>query len=267
MLKNYTVIVKNVNIDKRNTILKYLTNKDHKNHKNNTEIFEYSDVKIFEKITNQKLKKNEENYIINKKGGKKLKVVNKSLTFNLPKDYKKIATPEKCQEIYNQVIKKIIREYKAFGVEITEKELYGVLHYQNNPHIHLILPYLDMKGNTIREIKPKSFINRLKVIWSMSVDNVLNTAINDYKPLSKEEQAHNYKIRQLQDLKEWYITLQRIDNKETKYYTNQIKNIDRLLQDNKIIEDKNIELLYKNMNKAYDLRIKANMPTPAKPFI
>ena len=50
MLKNYTVIVKNVNKDKKHLLLNYLNDEHHKNHtKKATEILELSDRDEFEK--------------------------------------------------------------------------------------------------------------------------------------------------------------------------------------------------------------------------
>ena len=270
MLKNYTVIVKNVKKDKHKNMLTYLSDDKHKNHtKNATEIYELSNANEFEKITKDKLKKNEENYYNPDKGyrgGRKLKVVNKSFTFNLPKSYKEIASVEKCKEIDLKLKKAIIKIFIQLGIEINENELYSVLHYQDNPHIHLIIPYLDKEGNTIRAIKPKGFTSRLKILFSQVVDNVLNTDINNYKKLNQDENGQNRTIQAMEEIKNWYQTIIKIDGIETKYYKNQIISINRILKDNQEITKEQVNKINNNMNKAYDLRIKAKIKTPQAPF-
>jgi hypothetical protein len=268
MLKNYTVIVKNVLIEKRENLLKYLNDEKHKNHtKKETEIFEFSNRDEFEKLTNDKLKMNKENYKKNKKGGRKLKRVAKSFTFNLPKNYKNIASIEKCKEIDLKLKKAIISIYKNFNVEINENELYSVLHHQDNPHIHLIIPYLDKEGSTIRNINHKGFTNRLKILFSQIVDNILNTDINNYQKLNKEDNSQNRVRQALEEIKEWYETLIRIDGVETKYYKNQIINIERRLKDTQEITQEQLLKINDNMQKASTLRIKNNKTTPKTPFL
>ena len=271
MLKNYTVIVKNVDKDKHKQLLRYLNNDTHKNHKKKqTEIYELSNAEQFEKITNDKLKKNEENYfnpnVGKHRGGRKLKVVNKSFTFNLPKSYKEIATVEKCKEIDSILKIEIIKIFKLLGIEIDATELYSVLHHQDNPHIHLIIPYLDKHGNTIRDIKPKGFTSRLKVLFSQVVDKVLDTEIKQYEKLDNTDNSNNKMRLALEEIKSWYETIIRIDGVETKFYKNQIISINRLLNENQEATQEQVNKIITNMNKAKSLRDTNKMKTPKTPY-
>ena len=267
MLKNYTVIVKNVDKDKHKQLLKYLNDNKHKNHtKKETEIYELGDANEFEKITEDKLKKNEENYYKNGKGGKKLKVVNKSFTFNLPKSYKEIATVEKCKEMDKLLKREIIKLLKQLNIEIGENELYSVLHHQDNPHIHLVLPYLDRNGNTIRDIKPKGFTSRLKVLFSQIVDKTLDTEIKSYKKLDNEANGSNKMRLALEEIKDWYLSLIRIDKVETKYYKNQIIAIDRRLEQQEEITQEQLNKIVDNMKKASNMRKASKKTTPSTPY-
>ncbi len=167
MLKNYTVIVKNVKKDKHKNLLTYLSDDKHKNHtKKSTEIYELSSAAEFEKITEEKLKQNEENYYNPEKGyrgGRKLKVVNKSFTFNLPKSYKEIASVEKCREIDLKLKKAIIKIFAQLGVEINENELYSVLHHQDNPQEQEIKAKQKLGAEYTAEQRAKKTIFKLRL--------------------------------------------------------------------------------------------------------
>lgn len=268
MLKNYTVIVKNVLIEKRENLLKYLNDENHKNHtKKETNIFELSNREKFKKITDDKLKRNAENYSKNKKGGKRLKRVAKSFTFNLPKNYKSLASVEQCKKIDEKLKKEIIKIYATFGIEIDNNELYSVLHHQDNPHIHLIVPYLDKNGHVVREINAKGFTSRLKVLFSQVVDKVLETNINNYKKLNEKDNGQNRIRQSLEEVLKWYKSLIRIDGVDTKYYKNQIVSIERRLKDMKEITKEEQEKIYKNVKKVETLRTKTKMKTPSSPFL
>jgi len=261
MLKNYTVIVKNVKVKKTETLINYLNNNKHKNHtKKNTEIFELGNQKEFLDIEEKKLFKNEENYILNGKGGRRLKVINKSFTFNLPSSYKNITSVEQCKKIDEILKKQIIKIYSDFGVEISKDELYSVLHYQDNPHIHLILPYLNKKGETIRQIKPKGFTSRLKVLFNQVVDKVLETDIKEYKNQYNSEDLR--RKTDLNNIKDWYKNLIKIDGVETTYYKNQIKSINRMLEDIENVNDEDITKIRKNTDKVKNLRKQHKRTTP-----
>ena len=268
MIKNYTVIIKNVKTTGLKKLLNYFNNSDHKNHKNiGTKIVEYGSQEKYEKMNNEKILRNSENYIKNKKGGRKLSIIGKSLTFNLPKSYQEISTLEKCAEINKMLIRGIMSEYSKFGVEIEKNEIYSVLHHQDNPHFHFILPYLDQSGNTIRDIKAKAFVARLKLLFSQVVDKTLQVDINEYETLKNEDNGQNRVKQSLKEVKEWYSILMRMDNKETTYYKNQIISIERLLNSQEEVLQEQVSKTMNNVEKAYDMRIKNNIKTPMKPFM
>jgi len=268
MIKNYTVIIKNVRTTGLKKLLNYFNNDSHKNHtKHNTKIVEYGSQEKYEKLNNEKIQKNTKNYIENKKGGRKLSILGKSLTFNLPKNYREISNLEKCAEINKMLIRGIMSEYKKFGIEIEKNEIYSVLHHQDNPHFHFILPYLDSNGNTIREIKPKGFTSRMKILFSQVVDKVLETDIKNYEKLNQGDNEKNMVRMNLDAMKNWYETLIRMDGKETKYYTNQIVAINRLLKGQEEVLQEQVEKTMRNIEKAYKLRVNNKIKTPQKPFI
>jgi len=264
MLKNYTVRIKNVRVDKMKLIINYLHNDSHKNHtKKNTEIISISDRENFEKITSSKIEKNAQNYIRNGKGGKKLKVSSKSLTFNTPKNY--ACTEKQLKTINTKLNEEIIKLYKTYNVEITENEIYSVIHKQENSHIHTILPYLDIFGNCIRETKSKRFLHELKLRFTVVTDNVLGTSFKDYEKLSEAQNDNNRVIDYLNELKGFYESYLALE--DSKYYKNQIVMIDRVLKENPIEVNSDIEKITKNSEKVQDLRIKSKIVTKKLPTI
>lgn len=278
MLKNYTVIVKNVKVDKTRQLIRYLNNDKHKNHtKHETEIFELSNSDKFEKITDDKIKQNELNYYNPEKrgldkfgnpisGGKKLKVANKSFTFNLPKSYKNFATKEQMIKIDRTLKAEIIKIYKNFGVEIVEEELYSVLHFQEGRHIHLVAPYLDKDGNTIRQVKPKGFTSRLKVIFSQIVDRELGLNIEDYKKLNVADNSKSLMVIAIEQNIDWYEQLIRMDGGATTFYKTQITKMKRLLKNEDEITQKQLEEAQENIEKAVKFRKMNGMKSPQTPF-
>lgn len=258
MLKNYTVRIKNVKCEKVSQILKYFNDNEHKNHtKKNTEIFELSNLEEFKELNKMKIEKNESNYKLNGKGGRKLSISNKSLTFNLPNNYN--CSVEQIKEINTLLTQEIIKLYKTYNFEISTDEVYSVIHYQNNAHIHTLLPYLDKNGEVIRAIKSKNFLTELKLRFSVSVDKILGTDFKAYKPLKEEEKENNRVVAYLEELKAYYTHL--LTFGDSKYYTNQIINIDRVLKDNPKVINEQIETITRNAEKAQDLRVKSNIKT------
>jgi len=248
MIKNYVVRIKNVKSERLNTFLDYLNDDSHKNHtKKNTVIMELSNRKIFQELTNAKIWKNTESYINNRKGGRKLQVCGKSLTFNIPPHFQFNNTI--AAELSEEISKGIKTLYNHYGYDLQEEEMYIVLHRQSNPHFHVFIPYLDMEGNTLRDIKPKKFLNELKLLWNEMMINSYRVDLDQYQPLNKEEKELNQNRRYLEELKSCY--LMNFD-KEEKFIKNQILKIDRLLSlDNDFLNQKkkNIDLLEKTFEK------------------
>ena len=248
MIKNYVVRIKNLKVARLNTFLNYLNNTEHKNHsKHNTVITELSDRTNFQELTHEKIWKNAESYIKNKKGGRKLKVCGKSLTFNIPPHFQFNNTI--AAELSEEISKGIKILYNTYGYDLKEEEIYKVLHNQTNPHFHVLIPYLDMRGNTLRDTKPKKFLNELKLLWNEIMINSYGINLDQYQPLDQEEKEVNKNRRYLEELKDCYL----IDfNKEDKFIKNQILKIDRLLRlDNDFLDQKkkNIDLLEKTFGK------------------
>jgi len=258
MIKNYVVRIRNVKAERLNTFLNYLNNTEHKNHaKHNTNITEYSDRKSFYETTSEKLWKNAEAFTKRARGGRRLKVVGKSLTFNIPPkfEFNDTIAADLSEQIKNGI--KIL--YNTIGYELKEEEIYSVLHDQDNSHFHVIIPYLDMEGKPLRGIKPKKFLNELKLLWNEIMINAYGMDLNQYQPLEQEEQILTKNKRYLNELKEYYLSEFDI---EENYIKNQVLRIDRLLKlDNDELDKKNktIEKLEKNLEKAINNK-KVNEP-------
>jgi FtsZ-binding cell division protein ZapB len=210
-----------------------------------------------------KIKENEKKYLKNGKGGRKLKISNKSLTFNIPVGYS--CSIQELKEINKTLTQEIIKLYKAYNFDIKENEIYNIIHYQDNPHIHALLPYLDKNGEVIRKIKSKNFLNELKLIFNYSVDSVLGTDFKAYKSLQEEQREHNRVILYLEELLSYYKHLLSIE--DSKYYKNQVISIERILKDNPKEISKEVQTIINNSEKVQELRIKTNMKTIKLPTI
>lgn len=258
---NYIVRIKNVKVDRLNTLINYLNDTKHKNHtKKNTQIFEMSNREDFLTSTIEKQWKNAESYIKNKKGGRKLNVVGKSLTFNIPKGFE--FDMDIGLQINNDIITKIKELYKSINYDLEDNELYGVLHHQDNNHFHYFIPYLDKEGKTLRDIKPKKFLNELKLLWNEIMINRYGISLNDYQPLSEEEQHKDKNRRYLEELKEYYLTMYVFENTD-KYIKNQVVKIDRLLKMSDTAlggSDGDIDLLEENFKKVLNNQKNRNSP-------
>lgn len=261
MLKNYTTRIRNIKVGKLQQFLKYLENDNHKNHtKHNTKIQRFGDLEKLAKIENEMIEANMQNRKNRPKNkmGKKLKVSNKSLTFNLPVGYEVNFT--QMQEINRLLILNIQKHYKENGFNISKERMVSVCHLQENSHLHTILPYLDNEGNPMRFVKSKKFTLQLKFLFTHITDSVLKTNYKDYKPLTKPQAEHNKVIDQLEELKAWYESME-----ETKYYKNQIIAIERLIKANPKEKTEKVQQLFNNSEKAEELRKTHKMKTPVRP--
>ena len=226
MIMNYVVRIKKVEVNKLNTLLNYLNSENHKNHtKKNTVITELSNRENFQKITSGKLWKNAESYIKNGKGGQKLKRIGKSLTFNIPPQFE--FNEEVAADLSRDISKGLKNLYNIYGYDLKEEEIYKVLHSQDNSHYHVITPYLDMEGKTLLYTNHKKFLGELKLMWNEIMINTYGIDLEQYQPLSQEEQELNKNRRYLEELKEYYFSEFDI---EENYIKNQVLKIDRLLR-------------------------------------
>jgi hypothetical protein len=269
MIKNYNVKIRNINVDRVESYCKYLNDGNHKNHtKKDTKIINNSDTNRFLNNVIKSIDNNRKNYELNGKGGKKLKVFGKSLTFNIPTTF--TPSSEILKKIERDLIDKIIDLYGNYDYEIDRNELYSVIHSQDNNHIHLIIPQIDKSGNLItsiskngnkdyRFIKSKTFLNQMKLIWNELVEYHFEVSHNEYKPLSKPQNENNSMIRTLEDLK--YSLLKDIDNpklneRTRKYYKNQVVVIDRILNNSDYQTQDKLDILNKNIDKMNKTRKK-----------
>lgn len=243
MISNYNVKIRNLNVDRVNVFVKYLNDAKHKNHsKHNTSIYNLSDTDLFIQKSNDKIEMNKQAFIKRARGGRRLKVFGKSLTFNIPKSF--IVNELICIKVYNDLITQIIDLYSQYNYEINESDFYSVLHLQSNAHFHIVLPYLDNHGNTLKYTTRKHFLNELKLIWTNTVENHFKVSKEDYIPLSNAEEGNNKTIRYLQELLSFYSKLE-----ESKYIKNQMVVINRLLNENSEINQDKLQRIDKNKSK------------------
>lgn len=247
MLKNYTVIIKNVMLGKQNKIINYLENEEHKNHKK-TKIICSDNSEIFKDSLLDKIHENNKNYLRSKKGGRRLKRIAKSITFNIPPFFN--STLEQVEEVNTEFFIQFVNLLNSYDIKLNRADLFTAIHYQENPHFHLILPTLDNNGKNIRKFNTTAFAKELKLLFTESVDKVLKTDIKKVKPLTEEEQAHNTTIRELKALKNEYIKALDgdIQSNAIKYIKNQLVVIERTLKADKI-ENKYINALNSNAEK------------------
>lgn len=255
MIKSYVVRIKNVKVNRLDTFIKYLNNEKHKNHtKKNTVITELSNRETFQKSCSDKVWKNSENFIKRAHGGVRLKVIGKSLTFNIPTQFE--VNDQSAANTKDLILEGIKSLYNSYGYDLQEEEVYMVEHRQDNSHWHLIVPYLDMEGKPMRFVKPRRFHNELKLLWNEIMINTYGVSLEDYQPLNE----NRHRIF-LEELKEDYMDLEVLeeDTKTQTYIKNQMIVIDRLLrlEDNELDQEeetlkrleKNLDKVLKNQNK------------------
>lgn len=179
-LKNYVVKAKWVAFDSSSKYINYLLSTTTKSH-SNTKIININETKkedLISSIFDLKYK-NEKKYILNAKGGKKLKNIFKSLTLNIPESYE--VSEENLKKISSTFEKDFLDFLNAKNIQIDPKSLFNVAHLQTNSHFHFLIPTIDLKGNNIRLLVDKSFLLQIKVMFSNVVDKVLETKIENYE--------------------------------------------------------------------------------------
>jgi len=250
MLKNYVVKMENVEVGKQNKIINYMVNQEHKNHKN-TIILTEDNSEDYKLNLMKKLHASQLNYAKNKKGGRPLKRLAKSLTFNIPKYFNISETELKSIDgILKLKIKNLI---DSLGIDLNLSDIFSAGHYQDNAHIHLLLPTVNNNGKNIRYFNNKAFLTQLKVIFTETVDKTLNTDIKEVETLTPEEQEHNKVIKSLEHLINEYqyiLNTEELQPKAEKFINNAIIEIKRILeQSDSIKEIKNIDSINKKVKK------------------
>jgi hypothetical protein len=177
-LGTYIVRIANIKKQRAEQYIDYLLNEDHDNHIGRTEILNTIGEKDPFVINNKlKLLKNKASH--KKKGGRPLKVSDKSLTFNIPKDYD--CSDEQLIEIQMEMFKHIRKLYIEKNIPIELVDFFTNIHNQKNKHINLVIPYLDQNGKIIPFIKSNDlFLQQVAKHFTKVVDDVLGTNIMDY---------------------------------------------------------------------------------------
>lgn len=203
-IRNYTVIQKNIKVGQSDKMINYLINQEHKNHKD-TKIICQDNSEDFKDLLFLRKQKNDFNYMKNKKGGRKLSDIAKSITFNIPPAFE--VSEEQSIEILDKIKIKMVELFELNNLDMDQSDLYAAIHFQENSHIHLILPMLDKNGKNMRRFKEPGFLIDLKILFTETVDNVCNTEIKEYNQLTPEERQHNATLKELQALKQDYEAL------------------------------------------------------------
>ena len=173
----YIVRIQNVEKEKVKQYINYLESETHSNHLDNTTISNNEiGGEYFLKINDKKIEDNKINY----PEGRKLKHSNKSLTFNIPKDYK--TTIEDLKTIKENVFKELLDLYEENDIEVYRNDFFCNIHNQENSHINFVIPSLDHSGKSIRFIKSQDkFYKNIAAKFTVIVDKQLNTNFKTYK--------------------------------------------------------------------------------------
>ena len=193
MLETYITRIENIKINTFKTMLNYLTDEKHNNHKNSHIISAFNNVDKSALIVNNKLKILANIKKQKLKGGRTLKISDKTLTFNIPKSYK--ANEKQLKNIQIRLYNFISGEYTRNNINVNKNDFFSNIHKQQNSHINFIIPYLDQNGKAIAFIKRKSFLKLVATAFTKIVDNELNTNIKTY--ISQTEE-----LEKLEDFKE-----------------------------------------------------------------
>lgn len=254
-LGTYVVRMKNVNVRGSKTAkfyINYLQNENHDNHEARTEIISnIGDGEKFLLLNDVKVYKNKQHRKkVNR--GRPLKVTNKSLTFNIPVDYE--VTHQNCIDIQLKMIEWVKDYYKRVGnYDLTDIEYFSNVHYQNNSHINLVIPYLGEDGKILPFIKTKKrFFNVLAKEFTKVTDNVLGTNIKTYmtglEQLAKSEEIMaNMDSLTLSELEE--LKVKHKDNKLVKRAVDYVYRFMNAVDANEEVQAKHIDNINKTLGK------------------
>ena len=258
MLKNYTVKMKKVNVSEYQKYIKYMFDNEHKNHLN-TEIVKMKNDNdnVEDKIIKARnlINANENYKIKQKKGGRKIKTIFFSYTYNIPKSYANI-TENQMQEILEKVLKASILFLQSIDEnfekdEINEyyKNCISSIHMQENNHFHLQYPTIFPSGKNSRKISQRNFLRMNKLIFTEAVDNVLKKDIKQYET----QNVSQYEV----DIKKLVLDLENEIKKTTnpknkKYFETMITYANRILKnknDTKSLNNLNTRITKVNKQK------------------
>jgi hypothetical protein len=240
MLETYVVKVENILIGKQLKMLNYLTNENHENHNNGkTEIYTLGEETIhledikedYLESLGQKLYTNSLNYMKKGVGGKPLKRIAKSISFNIPPKYE--PNMDQIKLIMVNLMDKLQDYINAHNIALQPQDIFMNIHKQKNSHINFILPTLDNNGMNIRKFNTPYFVKHLKQIFTEVVDQELKQDINQYVSQTPEELKHSRLIYNMRELVLYYKNLRKtpLHSKLDSFIKNQITVIERVLTD------------------------------------
>lgn len=208
----YITRIENVIKTEVDQMVNYLVNEEHGHHlssdilntlQNREEYLEHNGDKI---AKNTEMKKG--------KGGKPLKVSNKSLTFNIPKDYE--ASEQQAIDIQLKLFDFIKNMYKSKGFDFKDIDYFTNIHYQENKHINFILPYLDNNGYSIPFIKSKDILKEMASEFTKITDEVLGTQIENYQTATAALETAEKELENIENLTLEDISLLKVKYKDNK---------------------------------------------------
>lgn len=244
-LGTYVVRIENIVKTELEQYVNYLLNGDHGNHSERTEIVD-TILDKDEYMVGELLKIRENGQRKVGKGGKPLKVSNKALTFNIPKDYE--VSADDCKEIHRRLRSYMFGLYRANGYELGEVEIFSNIHLQGNAHINLAIPYLTIEGKTIPFIKSRDrFLKTIAEEFTNITDNVLGTNIKDYMTELDQIDAAEEIMANLADLEPSDIQELKEKHKNNKLVKRTLDYVYRIM--NGANENKHIQNLVKTVEK------------------
>ena len=192
-LKTYITKIENLEITKVKQYVNYLQNVEHGNHQDRTTILGQN-INSEDYLFNSKMKIKKNKIDRKGKGGKPLKVSDKTLTFNIPPNYD--CSKEQTLLIQSRLVEYFIKIYGKENYDLGD-DYFTNIHYQDNIHVNFIVPYLGRDGKTMRFVKPKKFLQEAAKEFTKIVDDVLNTNIKDYR--TKEEETMGELVKDLKN--------------------------------------------------------------------
>jgi len=190
-MKNWVVISKPIKEQAKGLAkyLSYLTNPDHPNHKNKTQIIPlFGNNQSLYKRTIFNVADKELKAAKKRKGGRPISSYAQSYVFTLPEmDIK----PTKQEWAY--IAKELIYTLMFFtdsSKEDIAKHIFINIHDQKNPHLNLVVSKI-INGNVKTELQKKSIVSALKKTFNYAVLNSLKISPNEYKPLTKRNKRYN----------------------------------------------------------------------------
>ena len=191
-MKNWVVISKPIKEQAKGLAkyLSYLTNPDHKNHKNRTKIIPLfgNNQSLYKRIIFNVADKELKN-AKKRKGGRPIASYAQSFVFTLPERVGISPTKQEWAYIAKELIHTLMFFTNTDKDEIA-KHVFINIHKQENPHLNLVVSKI-IDGNVITELQKKSIVSALKKTFNYAVLNRLKISPHDYQPLTKRNKRYN----------------------------------------------------------------------------